>query len=153
MTASSISGISFGGLASGLDTKSLISQLLALEARPITALNTRKTLLTRQKTLFTELETKLNALKSAADALRTTSKFLDHKAAFDETGFFTATTASGAQAGSFDISVSALAKAEVSTSLGKADKATTAYGTGLLQITVGTTTRSEEHTSELQSPC
>ena len=39
----SSAGISFGGLASGLDTKAIISALVAIEERPIRALETKKT--------------------------------------------------------------------------------------------------------------
>ena len=44
----STAGISFGGLASGLDTQAIIAALVAVERRPIKALETKKTSLNRQ---------------------------------------------------------------------------------------------------------
>jgi flagellar hook-associated protein 2 len=48
----SSAGISFGGLGSGLDTRSIITALMAVERRPITALNAKKTSLNTSKNLF-----------------------------------------------------------------------------------------------------
>ena len=51
----SSAGISFGGLASGLDTKAIISALVAVEERPIRALETKKTSINKQKSLYGDL--------------------------------------------------------------------------------------------------
>src|SRR5690606_12869703 len=48
---------------------------------------------------------------------------------------------SGAQAGTWEVEVTALARAKVSASNGKADKDATGYGTGTLLLTVGQETR------------
>jgi flagellar hook-associated protein 2 len=129
-------GISFGGLASGLDTKAIIAALMAVERRPITALEQRKKNIEKQRTLYGDLTTKLEKLRGKADAIRKSSSFLEFKAAVDVETFLAATASTGATAGSYDIRVAALAAAETSTSLGKADKDTTTYGGGLLKFTI-----------------
>ena len=66
----STAGISFGGLASGLDTKAIISALVAIERRPILALEQKKTGYGKQKTLFGDLKGLLDKLTTAAKALQ-----------------------------------------------------------------------------------
>ena len=132
----SSSGISFGGLASGLDTKAIIAALMAVERRPITALEQKKTSFQKQKDLFGKFEDLLGKLKTTADVLRKADRFLDFKASVDVDKHLTASASSGAAPGSYDIVVNSLAKAETSTSLGKADKSTTTFGAGNLKFTV-----------------
>jgi flagellar hook-associated protein 2 len=132
----SSSGISFGGLASGLDTKAIIAALMAVERRPITALEQKKTSFQKQKDLFGKFEDLLGKLKTAADVLRKADRFLDFKASVDVDKHLAATASTSAAPGSYDIVVNSLAKAETSTSLGKADKSTTTFGAGNLKFTV-----------------
>lgn len=60
---------SIGGLASGLDTASIISQLMQLEAIPQTRLQSRVTTEQRQVTSLTTLNSKLASLTSTASGL------------------------------------------------------------------------------------
>lgn len=136
----SLAGISFSGLASGLDSKAIISALMAVERRPIQALQSKKQTFQKQKSLFSTLEGMLKKLRDKADAIRKSANFLDFKAEADSDKYFTVSASSGATVGSFDVNVSRLARAEVSSSNGKADKDTTTYGTGTLQITIDGTT-------------
>lgn len=136
----SLAGISFSGLASGLDSKAIISALMAVERRPIQALQAKKQTFQKQKNLFNTLEGLLEKLRDKADAVRKSTNFLDFKAEVDSDKYFTATASNGATVGSFNVNVSQLARAEVSSSNGKADKDTTTYGTGTLQITIDGTT-------------
>jgi len=62
-------GISFGGLASGLDTKAIIQALVSIERRPIAALEQTKTSLGKQKSLFGDLRGLLSKLETAAKTL------------------------------------------------------------------------------------
>ena len=55
---------SIGGLVSGLDTNSIIDQLMAVEKRPLTALQDRQQALKDRKTALTDLTTKLTALRT-----------------------------------------------------------------------------------------
>ena len=52
----STAGISFGGLASGLDTQAIISALVAVERRPILQLEQKESSLKKQKSLFGDLD-------------------------------------------------------------------------------------------------
>jgi flagellar hook-associated protein 2 len=132
----SITGISFGGLASGLDTGAIIEALVSLERRPIVALQERKVTYSRKKSLYEDLNSKLETLQEKAKALRLEGELLDFKAETDNTGFVSVSTNGRATAGSYDIKVGQLAKAEVRTSNGYADKDTTTFGEGLLTFNV-----------------
>src|SRR3954447_22890782 len=61
--------ISLSGMASGLDTDSIISQLMALEQNKVTAVQKRQVSVTQHKTDLTNIKTKLDAVKSAASDL------------------------------------------------------------------------------------
>lgn len=130
----SSSGINFSGLATGLDTKAIIQALMAVERRPITALEKKKKSLQGERNLFGTLETKLRELETKANALKTASSFLEYKTALDKEEFLSASASTAASAGSYDIEVVDLAKGQVSTTLGKSDKDATTYGTGTFAI-------------------
>lgn len=58
--------ITLTGLASGLDTESVVAQLMALEQNKITAVQRRQTAVTQHKADLTNIKAKLDAVKSAA---------------------------------------------------------------------------------------
>jgi len=132
----SSAGISFGGLASGLDTKAIISALTAIERRPITALETKKTSLGKQKSLFGDLGTLLDKLTTAAKALKTTSDFLQMKATSSDEDLLTVSASNTATPGSYEVKVLSLAHAKVSHSSGSASPTANLGGPASLQIDV-----------------
>jgi flagellar hook-associated protein 2 len=135
-------GISFGGLASGLDTRSIIAALMAVERRPIAALEVKKGRIQRQKDLFGTLGGLLTTLRDKANALRSTTSLLAMKAGVDTDQYLTASAGSGAQPSSHQVRVLSLAQAQVNSSNGKADRDTTTYGDGKLRITIDGTDHS-----------
>ncbi|MCA8976729.1 MAG: flagellar filament capping protein FliD [Planctomycetes bacterium] len=116
----SSAGISFGGLASGLDTRAIISALVSLEQRPIYQLEAKKTSYTKQKSLFGDLDGLLDKLSTAANALKTTGSFLSMGVASDNEDVLTAAATSSASPGTHDIEVISLARAKVSHTDGRA---------------------------------
>jgi len=132
----SSAGISFGGLASGLDTQAIISALVAVERRPISALETKKTNLNKQKTLFNDLKGLLDKLQTSAKSLKTTSDFLKMKVASDDEDLVTASATSTAAPGSHTIEIQQLAKAQIHSSSGSASSSNS-LGSGGFTIHVG----------------
>jgi flagellar hook-associated protein 2 len=61
-----VAGLSLSGLASGVDTTSIVDQLMALERQSITRLGYRQSAVTGQQTALKDIATKLSALKTAA---------------------------------------------------------------------------------------
>ena len=70
-----MSGIFLSGMASGLDTQSIISQLMALEQNKVTAVQRRQVGVQQHKDDLGAIKTKLDALKSAFSALSDTASW------------------------------------------------------------------------------
>ncbi len=80
-----MSTFAIAGLSSGIDTTSLISQLMTVAAQPQNAL---KTQLSNQQTLvsaYQSLNTKLQALQTAADAVNNPDTWTAAKASSSNT--------------------------------------------------------------------
>jgi flagellar hook-associated protein 2 len=90
-----MSGISFGGLASGLDTNSIIQKLVQLEHIPIDQLEAKKKSAQEKLTAVGKLKALVNDLKNMAKALSTSADFLvfDVKASQTGVASFSATGA------------------------------------------------------------
>jgi flagellar hook-associated protein 2 len=114
----SSAGISFGGLASGLDTKAIISALVSIERRPISALETKKSSLGKQKSLYGDLRGLLDKLETAAKALKTTNDFLKMKAASSDENVATVQASNNAEPGTYSVRVVELAQAQVNATTG-----------------------------------
>lgn len=104
--------ITFGGLATGLDTNAIITELMKLERRPIDRLNVDKSYLTARQVAFTSFDSKLSSFLSTAEALGTADGVVAHKAALSDDGYFTVSLSSEAQAGNYSIEVVSLAHQE-----------------------------------------
>ena len=65
--------ISLSGMASGLDTESIISQLMAIEQNKVTAVQKRQISITQHKTDLSTIKAKLDAVKTAANDLQSAS--------------------------------------------------------------------------------
>ncbi|MEQ8764005.1 MAG: flagellar filament capping protein FliD [Planctomycetota bacterium] len=134
------SGISFGGLASGLDSQAIIQTLVNLERRPITLLQQQKTNFNRQIDLFGTFETRLNSLQTSLENLRDEDSFKKFNASTERAAVVTASASGNALGGVYDVSVKQLAQQTRLSSQGYADLETTTVGSGTFQITVGDTT-------------
>lgn len=135
----SSAGISFGGLGSGLDTRAIISALMAVERRPITALESKKASLNSSKNLFGDFKKLLSDLDTKAQSLRTTTDFLEMKAASSDEDVLAARAGSTATPGSYQIKVLALASSQVSVSNGRAAKDDPVFGDGTFFLNVNGT--------------
>lgn len=65
-----MAGIALTGLASGMDTDAIISQLIAAESSPRTQLNQQQLKAEKRVSVLQELQGKLTSLKTATQALR-----------------------------------------------------------------------------------
>ncbi len=104
--------ISFSGLASGLDTTSIISQLTTTAQIPITTLNTQITGYNSQLTDWQTLNTNLAALQTAVTTLSSQSTSNVPTASSSDTTTATITSQVGATLGSHSLSISQLAQAQ-----------------------------------------
>lgn len=132
--------ISFGGIASGLDTKAIIAALSAINKKPIDLLQNKASQFAGLKQRYEQLRGKLQTLQDTVSDIAKSTDLLSFSATSSNTNILTATASGSAAAGSFNVAVNALAKAQVSTSAGFADYTTTSAGTGDLKFTIGSTT-------------
>ena len=120
------SGLSLGGLASGLDTKSIIEQLMSLERRPFENLKAKQTAHTSRMASIQSVKDLISTLQGAAKGLGERSK-MNAKSAVTDTpstspAVLTASATADAINGSFKVTVKALAtstRVSSSTALGK----------------------------------
>lgn len=98
-----------GGLASGMDTQSIIDKLVQLESQPLTLLQGRQAAFQSQVSLLGDLSSKLGALQTAASALATSGALANQVTS--TTSSFSAVAGSGATAGTYQVQVAALATA------------------------------------------
>lgn len=121
-------GASFnaGGLASGLDTNTIIDGLVKLRQGSIDLLRTQQTALRTNISTLGDLTSKLSALGDAAKALGT-GGVLGVKATTTNTAF-SAVPGTGAIAGSYSVQVDALASAAKERSTGFVEGMTVAGG-------------------------
>jgi flagellar hook-associated protein 2 len=127
--------INFSGLASGLNTSSIIQQLVSIESQPITALGNQQTALKSQVSLLGTLASNLKTLQTAADSLKTTTVPL--KVTSTNTSF-SATVADGASVGDHTIFVTSPAKAAQARSQAF-DAATSLVNQGTFSVKIGST--------------
>ena len=108
--ASSLSpAFTAGGLASGLDTNSIVSQLVTIESQPIQLLQQQQQGLQSQVSALGDLMSKLSDLQTATDALASNGVLAVSTAS--STTSFTATPGAGAAAGRYTVQVDSLARA------------------------------------------
>lgn len=103
--------IQVGGIVSGLETESLIEQLIEIEQEPINVITSKQDAFTVQLSAYGELQTKLEALDDALEDLDDTIDFSVFSAASGDEDIFTATAGMSAVPGDYDLTVQQLAKA------------------------------------------
>ena len=98
------------GLASGLDWKSLVDQLMELERAPISRIEREQLTNTQRSNALRDLGAKLTALQTAATTLKDQTLFSGRTATSATTGStWKLSPAAGATAGSYEIAVTQLA--------------------------------------------
>ncbi len=110
------------GVGSGLDLESLVTSLMAVESKPLTALQTKVSSYTSKISSLGALKSKLADLQTAAAAMKTAlgktalSTFASYSATAADTTIASATATTGAVAGTYTLEVQQLARAQRYTS-------------------------------------
>jgi flagellar hook-associated protein 2 len=108
-----MAGIQLSGLVSGIDTQSIISQLMTIEKAPRTKITLDQDATTKRQSLLQDISTKLTTLKSTNDDLKSVLSWLDTQTV--ESGDASKVTVSrtgGAPPGGYDVTITQLASAE-----------------------------------------
>ena len=105
-----MAGIQLSGLASGLDTASIIDSLMAVERQPRTRIEMRQAQEQARRDGLNQVTTQLKALQDAATALRSTGTWADTQSVTSNDATKVAVTRTGgAGPGGYDIAVTRLA--------------------------------------------
>lgn len=114
------SSFSTGGLVSGMDTDSMVRQLMALERKPIQRIDNRITAAEEEQEAIGGLRETLQSLQSQADDLRTQDLLNQFSASSSESSVVKAETRGDTPAeGTYDIEVLQLANPTLATSSAK----------------------------------
>ena len=101
------------GLASGLDTATIVSQLMQIEAQPKTRLQSRQAAEQVRQQALTDVQTRLTNLQSKITGLRDVATWADVQSVdSSDATKVVATRTAGAAAGAFQITVTDLARAD-----------------------------------------
>ena len=107
-----MASVQLGGLFSGIDTQTLISQLMAAEQGTINRYQTRQQTLSNRETAINDLQSKLQSLKTATAALSDASTLRAYTAACSDTDILTVEASNGAFEGNHTVVVNQLASPE-----------------------------------------
>lgn len=122
-------GITSGvGLFSGIDSGSIIQQLLAIEARPRSQASARVAQLQLQQTAFLDINSKLGSLRDAARTFRDKKTFQTRTANSSNTDLLTATASTAAASGTYRFIVDRLVSTQQVLSRGFAAASGAAVG-------------------------
>ena len=131
--------ISSPGIGSNIDVSGIVSKLVALERQPITQLDLREASYQAKLSAIGTLKGALSSLQGAAAALNSSARFRGFTATVSNSELFSASAATGATSGSYDVEVQTLATSNrlASTAFASAD---TVVGNGTLTLQFGTAT-------------
>jgi flagellar hook-associated protein 2 len=127
--------VSFSGLATTMDTKSIVSQLMALERRPQTLLNNQKTVLQSKIDVFDKLNAALKSLQGVAAGMNSAATFAAKSMAVADSSVLSAQASGAAVVGTHTLVVTQLAsyQRQVSAS-GYASETDANFNTGTISI-------------------
>jgi len=134
--------ISFGGLATGMDTNALIDQLMLAERSPITRLQSDKTWMTSRLAGFQAFDIQLQGFLTNVEQISDREQYFQRSASASSDEFFSTTVTNEALAGTnYQVEIESLAQVQKSYSdtanSGFSTKEDLIFGTGDLSFTVG----------------
>ena len=100
------------GLSTGIDTTTLIQQLVSIESRQLTAYQTRISELQQQNSALEEIRSLVTAFNSTVSSISDTSKLTLYDAVSSDTDFLEVSATSNATPGSHSVEINRLASSE-----------------------------------------
>ncbi len=125
------------GLASGINSQSIIDQLMQLEGRGKINLQNRMELQNRKKSAYTDLQLKLTSLRLFGTSMKKPQTFKAASVNSTDEGVVTGTASTGAAAGSYKLAVARLVSSQQAISKSFSDFDTTRVGAGSMTIELG----------------
>jgi flagellar hook-associated protein 2 len=113
-----------------IDWNSVLTAVMTQEAQPLSTMKSQYGVLSTRKTAFATLASKLSAMESAAADLKNSTGFSGRKANSTDATTVAISASGTAMVGTYDVVVSSLARAQVTTSATTASARTTVVATG-----------------------
>ena len=129
--------LSSPGIGSGLDVTGIVSQLMAVERRPLSALDSKEATQQTKLTAFGSLKGAVSSFQSSLAALASPEKFTGVAASITDTTLASVSATSKAVTGSHSIEIQTLAQSQKLKSANFATTSTT-IGSGTMTIQFGT---------------
>jgi flagellar hook-associated protein 2 len=123
-------GITFGGLTSGIDTESIISRLAQLEAIPIRRLQVQQAQISQRQAIMGQLRARVSAVNTAISGLNTQSAFNSISANSSKPEVATVSAGVSGATGTYNLAVTRLATAHRITSAAQASPGSSLNLTG-----------------------
>jgi flagellar hook-associated protein 2 len=143
-------GIGIDGIATGIDTTALIGAMTEAASGPKNALETRIDDYEDKKEKISELINLIGDMEDALEDIEDIGDFRSFKASYEENDAFDVSVDGEAVAGTYDITVGSIAKAELEISQGYASQTTDGVvGTGTISVDYGGTTSVVTVTSDM----
>lgn len=101
--------ISSVGIGSGLDVETIVKQLVALESKPITALQTKASGINTQISAFSQLKSQISNLQDQVVKLAKPATWLGNTLTSSNSTLVTGTATSSAVQATYDVKVSQMA--------------------------------------------
>jgi flagellar hook-associated protein 2 len=143
-------GLSSAGIGSGLDVNSIVTSLMSIEQKPLTAVATQKTDYQSKISAYGTLKSTLSTFETSVNALSSASKFNAQTVTSGNTNVFTATSNGSASLGDYAVTVSQLAKSQKLSFTGTANVADV-VGTGTITISFPANTDKSDVTISIDS--
>lgn len=128
--------ISSPGIGSGLDIKSIVSQLVAVEKQPLDKLKLQATATQAKISAFGQIQSLVSALSDAASALNSVTGWNGVSATSSDSASVGVSAIGGTQPTEFNVEVQALAKAQATASMALLPVGG-AIGAGTLRLSIG----------------
>ena len=125
------------GIGSGVDINSMVTQLVALESRPLTQMQSAAKALQTQISSYGQLNSLFSALQTAANKLTSTSLWQQSKATSSDESAVSIVGGNSAAAGSYAVSVQNLAANQTVVSTSAYASSAEPVGSGTLTIDIG----------------
>jgi flagellar hook-associated protein 2 len=110
ITSTTSGTVTFSGLASGIDTASIVDSLIEAERAPITAMENTQTYLEAKLETYTEFNTLLDSFYSSVLGLNSTNDLNSFAVTNSGSDYFSITTNSLAEAGNYSVEIVSLAQ-------------------------------------------
>lgn len=128
--------ISATGIGSGLDIESIVTQLMALERRPIDALNRKENAYNIQTSAYGTLKSDLSAFQAAVAKIKNNTTFKVYQATPTDVTLLSASASSTAIPGNYSLQINQLAQAQKTVAAGQAASNTAIGGAGTTTLTI-----------------